>query len=70
MSNENPLNLIQADRIAGSVIQFGRARRLVVRDLLGMLNCTTILQVVGIAGSLEGIAGWAATRQEGVKKAR
>ena len=47
--NEDALDLIQADRIIGAVIQLGRARRLVVRDLLSVLNCTTILEVSGNA---------------------
>jgi hypothetical protein len=42
-------SLIQADRIVGAVIQLGHARRFVVRDLLGMFNDTTILQVGGNA---------------------
>ena len=44
-SDKNPFYLIQTDRIVGAVIELGRARRLVVRDLLGVLNCTTVLQV-------------------------
>jgi hypothetical protein len=48
--NENPLDLVQADGVVGAVIQLRRARRLVVRDLLRMLNCTTILQVRRNAG--------------------
>ena len=47
MSDQDPLNLIQADRIAGAVIQHGGGRRLVGRNLLRMLNCTTILQISG-----------------------
>ena len=42
-SNQNPLDLVQTDGIAGAVIQLGRARRLVVRDLLRVFNCTTVL---------------------------
>jgi hypothetical protein len=48
--NENPLDLVQADGVVGAVIQLRRARRLVVRDLLRMLNCTTILKVRRNAG--------------------
>jgi hypothetical protein len=43
--DQDALDLIQADGIVGPVIKLGRARRLVVRDLLRVLNCTTILQV-------------------------
>jgi putative transposase len=32
-----------AGSIVGAVIQLGRARRLVVRDLLRVFNCTTVL---------------------------
>jgi hypothetical protein len=54
-SDKNPLHLIQADGIVGPVIDLRHARRLVVgdrrsRNLLRMLNCTTILQVGGDAG--------------------
>jgi hypothetical protein len=35
--DRNPLDPIQADRIAGAIIQLGRARRLAVRNLLGVL---------------------------------
>jgi hypothetical protein len=37
-SDEDTLDLIQADRIVGAVIQLGRARRLVAGDLLRVLN--------------------------------
>ena len=60
---ELPIDLIQADGIAGAVIQLGCTRRLavgplqrVVRDLLRMLNCTTILEVGGDARRAEGVA--------------
>jgi hypothetical protein len=64
MSDQNPLDarnsgagsLIQADRIVGAVIQLGRARRLMIRNLLSVLDCTTILQVRRNAGSPEGMA--------------
>jgi hypothetical protein len=55
--------LVQPDRITGAVIELGRARRLaegprerMVRDLLRVLDCTTVLQVGGDAGSAEGVA--------------
>ena len=51
VSDQNPLDLIQADGIMRAVIQLGRARRLVIRYLLSVFNCTTILQVGGNAGS-------------------
>jgi len=44
---QDALDLIQADSIVGAVIQHGRARRLGGRNLLRMLNCTTILQISG-----------------------
>src|SRR5450759_112642 len=55
-SDKNPLDLIQANGIIGAIVELRRARRLVVRDLLGMLNCTTILQVGGDSGGPEGVA--------------
>jgi hypothetical protein len=45
LSNEDSLDLIQPDSIVGPIIQLGRARRLVVGDLLRVLDCTTVLQV-------------------------
>ena len=36
-SDQNPLYLVQTDRVAGAVIELGRARRFVVRYLLRML---------------------------------
>ncbi|RQW78527.1 MAG: hypothetical protein EHM79_21435 [Geobacter sp.] len=47
--DQNPLDLIQADRIVDTVVELGRARRLMGRDLLGVRNCTTVLQVGGDA---------------------
>ena len=55
-SDKNPLDLVQADGIVGAVIELGRARRLVVCDLLRMLDCTTVLQICGNAGSPERVA--------------
>jgi hypothetical protein len=50
--DQDALDLIRADGIAGAVVQLGRARRLVVGDLepaalcgLRMLDCITILQI-------------------------
>ena len=62
--DQNPLDarnsgagsLIQADGIIGAIVQLGRARRLVIRNLLRMLNCTTILQVGRDARRTEGVA--------------
>jgi hypothetical protein len=49
--DQDALDLIQADGIIGAVIELGRARRLVVGDLLRMFYCTTILEVRGdVAG--------------------
>jgi hypothetical protein len=44
LSDEDALDLSQADRIVGAVIELRRARRLVVGDLLTVFNCTTILE--------------------------
>ena len=54
--DQNPLDLIQADGVAGAVIQLGRARRFVVGDLLRMLEYTTVLQVRRNARSSERVA--------------
>ena len=43
--NSGAGSLIQADRVIGAIVELGRARRLVVRDLLRIFDCTTILQV-------------------------
>ncbi len=40
-SDEKPLDLIQTDPIVGAVMSLGRARRLVVRILLRVIDCTT-----------------------------
>jgi hypothetical protein len=55
-SNQNPLDLIQADGIVGAVVQLSCGRRLVTRDLLGVLNCATVLQVGSDAGSPKRVA--------------
>jgi hypothetical protein len=55
-SDKDALNLIQADGIAGAVVELGRARRLMVRDLLSVLNCTPNLQVGRDASGPEGVA--------------
>jgi hypothetical protein len=39
---KNPLYFIQTDGIVGEIVQLGRARRL-VRDLLSVFDCATIL---------------------------
>ena len=54
--DQNALDLIQTDGIVGALIQLGRAGRLVVRDLLRMLNGTTILQIGRNTGDPEGMA--------------
>ncbi len=41
--------LIQTDRIARAIIQLGRARRLMIGDLLRVLDCTIVLPVRGNA---------------------
>jgi hypothetical protein len=62
-SDENPLDLIQPDGIIGAIIELGRARRFVIRNLeptapygLCMFNYTTVRQVGGDAGGPEGMA--------------
>ena len=53
--DQDALDFIQTDCIVGSVIQLGRARRLVVGDVLGMLDCTTVLQVYRCAGGKQSV---------------
>jgi hypothetical protein len=43
-------DVIQTDDIAGAVMELGRTRRPVGRDLLRMLNCTTVVVASGDAG--------------------
>jgi len=50
------LNLIQADLIAGVVVEFGRLGRLMGRDLLGVLQGAPVEQVGSDAGGPEGVA--------------
>ena len=45
MSDQNPLDLIQADGIIGAVIQLRRTRRLVIRGLLRVLVTQLPLRV-------------------------
>ena len=54
--NSGAGSLVRADGIVGAVRQPGRARRLVVRDLLHELNCTSILQIGSYASRSEGMA--------------
>src|SRR5450759_4839554 len=54
-SDKNPLDLIQANGIIGAIVELRRARRLVVRDLLRILNCTTVLEVGSDASGPEGM---------------
>jgi hypothetical protein len=56
MLNTDALDLVQSDRVAGAVTQLGRARRLMVRDLLFVLNRTTILRRAGNRSGSEGMA--------------
>ena len=44
--NENPFDLIQPDDSVGAVIELGCARRLMIRDLVRVLNCTAALPAV------------------------
>ena len=55
-SDENALDLIQADGIVGAIIELGRARGFVVSYLLRMLNCTTVLQIGGDASCTKSMA--------------
>ncbi len=50
-SDENALDLIQADGVVGAIVELGRARGFVVSGLLCTLYCTAILQVGGNARS-------------------
>ena len=54
--DHDPLNFIEGDLIAGSVIELGRLRRLVSGDLLRLLDGAAVLQVGGDAGGPEGVA--------------
>ena len=55
-SNCNPLDLVERDLVAGAVVELGRARRLVRRDLLRVLQRAAVLEVGGDAGGAEGVA--------------
>jgi hypothetical protein len=49
----NSFNFIQRDLILPSIIQFGRARRLVIGDLLRDFERAAVLEVRGDAGGAE-----------------
>ena len=57
--NSGAGSLIQADRVerfdVGAIIELRRARRLMGRNLLHVLDCTTILQIGGDPGNPEGV---------------
>src|SRR5919109_1598664 len=55
-SNQNPLDLVEGDGIAGAVVELGGARRLVRGDRLGVLNGAPVLEVGGDAGRPEPMA--------------
>ena len=50
-SYRNPLDLVEADLVGGAIVEFGRPRRLVGRDLLGVLQRAAVLEVGGDAVS-------------------
>jgi hypothetical protein len=55
-SDQNSLDLIQANGIIGAIIELRRARRLVICDLLRVLDYTTVLQISGDPGGSESVA--------------
>ena len=60
IKGEHPLNLypfdfIQADLVAGAVVELGGARGLVGGDRLGVLQGAAGLQVIDDAGGAEGV---------------
>jgi len=55
-SNRNPLDFVKRDLVGRAVVQFRRSGRLVRRDLLGVLEGASILEVGGDAGCAERMA--------------
>jgi hypothetical protein len=51
--DQDALDLVQSDRMAGAVMHLGCARRLVVGDPLRTLDYTTVLKMGGNPGSPE-----------------
>ncbi len=56
-SDHDPLDLIESDLIAASVVELGGARRGVCGHLAGMLKLAVILEVGGDPGRTEGVVG-------------
>ena len=54
--NNDPLDLIEADVIARSIIELGRPGALVGSNTLSIFNCTSVFQIGGNACSSEGMA--------------
>jgi hypothetical protein len=54
-SNRNPLDFVERDLVLPAVVEFGRPRRFVVRDLLRDFEFTAVLQIRRDAGRAEGV---------------
>src|SRR6266851_444671 len=52
-SNPDPLDFVEGNLILGAIVQLGRARRFVRRDLLRMLERSAVLNVGRDAGRAE-----------------
>jgi hypothetical protein len=57
-SNHNPLDLIERDLIAASVIEAGSPGRLMGDHLLGDLQPAAVLEVGRDSGGAEGVAAY------------
>jgi hypothetical protein len=53
LNNDDSLDLVQRDFVAGAVVELGRARRLVSGYRLGVLDRAAIIQVRGDSGGTE-----------------
>jgi len=54
-SNRNPLDFVERDLVLPAVVEFGRPRRFVVRDLLRDFEFTAVLQIRRDGGRAEGV---------------
>ena len=55
-SDDDPFDLVEADGVAGSVVEFRRSGRLVAGDALGVLQPTAAVQVGGNPRGSKGVA--------------
>ncbi len=51
----NTINFLQRDVVGRAVVEFGRARRLVGRDVGGRFERTSVLQIDGDSGGAEAV---------------